>query len=176
MAQVRGRVRALEVLDIGDCPLRGMPLSDEERTNIFSAAFHRHLTFSPPPHPAPTFSHMARQRFEGTRSSCCTGTGGSPCQELLGIRGEADPGARRCRFDNVAFHFFVLEQCLSLRELLQNKVLTLAFSLPPWSQTPGLVTALCQVMTPCPPGVQVTHQALRWLHAPAPPPSTRPRS
>lgn len=27
-AQVRGRVRALEVLDIGDCPLRGRPLSN----------------------------------------------------------------------------------------------------------------------------------------------------
>lgn len=84
-------------------------------------------------------------------------------------KGETVPGARGCRSDDVNFHFFVLERRLSLRELLKNKVLlTRAISLPPWSRTPGLVTALCQEMAPCPPGVQVTHQALGWLHCPTP--------
>lgn len=47
--------------------------------------------------------------------------------------------------------------------------------LPPWSQTSGLVTALCQVVTPCPSGMQITHRVLRWLHCPTPfssPPSS----
>lgn len=91
---------------------------------------------------------------------------GVPLPGVVRYEGEADPGARRRHSEDVTFHFSVPEPCLSGHELLHNKVLPLAVALPPWSQTPGLVTALCRVMTPCPPAGHRTHQALRWLHAP----------